>query len=175
MTDLNIYTVRPWQFNDHRGQIVSLGETAFMLADKKITWYHDMVSVSHQNVLRGIHVSLNLWKLATCVYGRIFLVVADCRDGVNFGKWQSWPIDDSDPIMVLGPPGFGLAHLVLSRQAVFYYKWSGPYDGPEQASYKYNDPRFGIEWPLLHELNCITKENKVIEPILSERDKLCAY
>ena len=104
-----------------------------------------MISVSNQNVLRGIHVSSHLWKLVTCVYGKIFLVVADCCG--NFGKWQSWTIDDANPIMVLVPPGFGLAHLVLSKQAVFYYKWSGPYDSSEQETYRYDNPHFGIEWP----------------------------
>ena len=166
MTDLGILIIKPWQFKDHRGQIVSLHESELIFGDKKITWHHDMISVSKQNVLRGIHVSPNLWKLVTCVYGRIFLVVVDCRaqgwpPNPNFGKWQSWTIDDSDPIMILIPPGFGLAHLVLSKQAVMYYKWTGEYDGPEQLSYKYNDERFKIVWPIES------------EPILSERDAKC--
>ena len=194
MADVGTIEFHPWKFKDHRGQIVSLSETELVFGGRKIAWHHDMVSVSKQNVLRGIHVSLNLWKLVTCVYGRIFLVVVDCRvhlgtDPVfyipfekydelptpklnpGFGKWQSWTIGDADPIMVLVPPGFGLAHLVLSKQAVFYYKWSSPYDGPEQESYRYDDPRFGIKWPILHELNCTTRENIIVQPILSERDK----
>lgn len=175
MTDLGIRIIQPWTFKDCRGRMISLSEYSFIAPDsgEKIFWHHDMVSVSNQNVLRGIHVSPNLWKLATCIYGRIFLVVVDCWNGTNFGKWRSWIIDDADPLMILVPPGFGLAHLILSKQAIFYYKWSGPYDGSEQKTYRYDDPRFGIEWPLLHEINCTTEMDAILQPILSERDKGC--
>ena len=177
-----VWLIEPPRWVDHRGAIAQIWNRADYI-DCRLAhglphpqwpesreWVQENVTFSTENVLRGIHVSPNLWKLATCVYGRIFLVVVDCRItlGVNelqrsklnynFGQWKSWTIDHSDSIMILVPPGFGLAHLVLSKQAVFYYKWSGLYDGPEQLSFRYDNPRFGIKWPLEG------------TPILSERD-----
>ena len=80
-------------------------------------------------------------------------------------------MNDMEREQILVPPMCGLAHLVLSKQATFFYKWSEGFDGDAQMTYRYDDPRFGIKWPVLHELNCTTKENKIVEPILSERDR----
>ena len=63
--------------------------------------------------------------------------------------------------MVLIPPGFGNAFLVLSNRSVFFYKWSyeGEYpDVKDQFTIKWNDPRVNINWP-------------IEKPILQLRDK----
>jgi dTDP-4-dehydrorhamnose 3,5-epimerase len=65
-------------------------------------------------------------------------------------------------LQVLVPPKFGNAHLVLSAKAVFHYKWSEYFKPHGQFSYRWDDPRFGIRWPIK-------------KPILSERDQLGRY
>ena len=56
------------------------------------------------------------------------------------------------------PPMYGNGYFVLSDEAVYSYKQSTYYGEFKQFTYKYNDPRFGIEWP------CEAR-------IISERDK----
>ena len=192
-----VFLIEPeFRFEDHRGEIFcAYQESSWLRAWREmdpesligyIRFKKDNFSVSARNVLRGIHISPSAWKLAMCLSGRILLVVVDCRETLNpkriglreyialrnpdFGKWQAFELNDMEREQILVPPMCGLAHLVLSRQATFYYKWSENFDGDAQIAYRYDDPRFGIKWPVLHELNYTTKEDKIIEPILSERD-----
>ena len=70
-------------------------------------------------------------------------------------------LTSKNKLSVLVPPGFGNGHLVLSDEAVFYYKWAyeGEYpDVKDQFSLRWNDPKLKIEWGI---------EN----PILSTRDQ----
>ena len=163
-----------FRFEDHRGEIVcalernriKLGDIALHQAGHIYTgivgpeFIKHNFSVSYKNVLRGIHVS-NCFKLAYCPFGSIYLVAVDCRQGSeSFGQWVALEVNGNNRKMILIPPMFGLAHLVRSQIAVFYYHWSGGCDGDEQVGYRWDS--FGIEWP--------TKK-----PILSERDRSAAF
>ena len=126
-------------FRDERGRIVNPYESG---------WPKVNISVSKKNVLRGIHVSDGIDKLAMCVSGEIYLVVVDCRiRSGSFCQWQAWTLRGEEPLMVYVPRGCGLAHLVLSDEAVFYYAWSDKFDGLAQRSFRFDDPKFGITWP----------------------------
>ena len=146
-----------FSFEDHRGKTVCAFEEGDLvdalirfwpLSDGWPTQFpkHNF-SVSYKNVLRGIHVS-NCYKLAYCPFGSIYLVAVDCREGSKyFGKWLAFEIDsyNYNLKMILIPPGFGLAHLVQSQVAVFFYHWSSSFDGDKQGGYRWDS--FGIEWP----------------------------
>ena len=67
-------------------------------------------------------------------------------------------VSEAIPLQYLVAPSYGTAHHVISEQAIFWYKWSRRFADCEQFSYKWNDPRFNIDWGS-------------IDPILSERDK----
>ena len=129
-----------FSFSDHRGRIANLYEDG--------GWPKVNISMSKKNVLRGIHVSDGLDKLATCLYGEIYLVVVDCRiRSRTFCQREIWRLLDTAPLMVYVPRGCGLAHLVLSDEAVFFYAWSDKFDGLAQRSFRFDDPKFGIQWP----------------------------
>ena len=147
-------------FIDDRGELFTIWkdtDTPFM------SFNHDKVASSNKNVLRGLHTDKS-WKLITCLYGKIQLVV------VNFDKkspeYLSWTdfildADNKEKLSILVPPGFLNGHLVLSDKAIFHYKWSyqGEYpDVKDQTSVRWSDPKIGINW---------LSDN----PILSERDK----
>ena len=113
--------------------------------------------MSAKGVLRGLHGDDETWKLVSCVYGRLYLVVVDCREGEeSFGRWEAFNITARNRRQVLVPPNFGNGHLVLSDQGIFHYKQSSYYP-TDQFSYRWDDPRFEIFWP-------------VDKPILSQRD-----
>ena len=129
-------------FPDNRGYIVSPYE------DAGTSWPKVNVSVSKRNVLRGIHVSDGIDKLATCLSGEIYLVVVDCRiRSRTFCQWGAWTLRGDIPLMIYVPRGCGLAHLVWSNEAVLFYAWSDKFDGLAQRSFRFDDPKFGIEWP----------------------------
>ena len=116
-----------------------------------------------KKVLRGLHYDHKTWKLISCVYGKVFFVVVDCRKkSKNFLKSFSINLNAEDNIQVLVPPYFANGHLCLSKDCVFHYKLSykGKYsDVKNQQNLKWDDIRLKINWPIKKNL------------IMSKRDK----
>ena len=151
----------PTVFEDFRGSYVeTYNLAAYRAAGIEIEFLQDGVSTSTRHVLRGIHGNRNTWKLVSCLHGRIYLVIVNCDpDSAGFGKWEAFTCSGTNGLQVLVPPNHGTAHLVLSEVALFNYKQSTYYDRDSQFTYRFDDPRFAIYWP-------------VREPILSARDRL---
>jgi dTDP-4-dehydrorhamnose 3,5-epimerase len=154
--EIKIY--QPDSFEDYRGELYTL----FKQEEHELVFNHDKVSVSRQNVLRGMHGDSKSWKLITCLSGIVYLVVIDNRpESPNYLKWDSIVLSETNRKQVLVPPMFANGHLVLSDTAVFFYKWSYPGEYPDvkdQFTLKWNDPKVNVHWP-------------IDNPILSKRDK----
>jgi len=146
-------------FKDKRGLLWTTWKNGLF---KKIKFNHDKFSLSKKNTLRGLHCDFKSWKMVTSVYGKFLLVVVDMRkNSRNYLKHKKWIIDHLKPKLILVPPYYANAHLCLSKICIFHYKWSykGKYvDVTKQKSYRWNDPKFNIKWPIK-------------KPILSKRDK----
>ncbi|OGV65307.1 MAG: dTDP-4-dehydrorhamnose 3,5-epimerase [Lentisphaerae bacterium RIFOXYA12_FULL_48_11] len=151
-------------FEDHRGEYVeTYNEAEYRAAGIDIAFKQDDYSISKKNVLRGLHGDSETWKLITCPFGKLYLVVVNCvESSKDFGKWDAFVLSDRNHRQVLIPPKFGNGHLVLSDEAMFGYKQSSYYNPGTQFSYKWNDPMFNIWWP-------------VSNPILSRRDEAGMY
>lgn len=156
----NVLIVKPAVFEDFRGQFVeTYNEELYKKRGINIKFIQDDISVSQKSVLRGIHGDNIIWKLVSCLYGKLYLVVVNCdKKSKDFGKWQSFVLSDKNRLQVLIPPKYGNAHLILSKTAIFSYKQSAYYEPKRQFSYKWNDLGFKIRWPIKN-------------PILSKRDK----
>jgi len=160
-TKLNgVLLIKPDVFEDHRGEYVeTYNEELYRKSGVDIHFVQDDISVSSKNVLRGIHGDAETWKLISCLYGKFYLVVANCDTGSkDFGKWQAFTLSDRNRYQVLVPPKHGNGHLVLSKRAIFHYKQSSYYNPSSQFTYKWNDPKLNIWWPIKN-------------PILSQRDE----
>ena len=151
-------------FKDFRGEYAeTYNEELYKGKGIAVRFVQDDISVSLKNVLRGIHGDNETWKLISCLYGEFYFVVVNCDTGSkDFGKWQSFILSEKDRIQILVPPKFGNAHLVLSDKTIFHYKQSTYYKPERQFTYKWNEPRFNISWP-------------VKNPILSKRDELGGF
>ena len=156
---LKVKIIKNSTFKDHRGFYWTTWKKGSL---KKIKFNHDKFSISKKKVLRGLHCDFKSWKLVTCVFGKIFFVVVDMRKkNKNYLKYKTWILSHDIPKQILVPPYYANAHLCLSNKCVFHYKWSykGKYiDSSEQESYRWNDPKIKIKWPIK-------------KPILSKRDK----
>lgn len=155
---LQIYP--PTDFTDVRGRYLELyNEAIYKNFGIEVNFIQDDVSISKKNVLRGIHGDTSTWKLVTCVYGSIHLIVVN-NDNTSqeYRKWQSFRIDEKNRFQILIPPKFGNGHYVLSDYAVFHYKQSTYYKPEEQFTISWNDSSFKFDWPSTN-------------PILSPRDQ----
>ena len=159
-----VLQIFPDIFGDLRGQFVeTYNEELYKKNGINVRFVQDDISVSTKNVLRGIHGDNKTWKLLSCLYGKLYFVVVNCdENSKDFGKWQSFILSDTNRQQILVPPKYGNAYLVLSKKAIFTYKQSEYYNPKRQSTYKWNDSRFKIKWPIKN-------------PILSERDKSGHY
>ena len=147
-------------FEDFRGEYVeTYNEELYRKNGIDMKFVQDDISISTKNVLRGIHGDSETWKLISCLYGKFYLVVVNCDvNSEKFGKWESFVLSDVNRLQVLVPPKYGNAHLILSNKAIFHYKQSTYYNPAKQFTYKWDDPKFNIWWPINN-------------PILSQRDE----
>lgn len=155
MTLTDVKILETDSFKDNRGELWTVWNNNEFTP--KLSFNHDKVAVSKKHVLRGIHGDNKSWKLITCLSGEIFLVVVDPKSLEHV----SITLSQNNKLSVLVPPGLGNGHLVMSDEAVFFYKWAYEGDYPDvddQFSLKWDDPKLNIPWP-------------VSLPILSYRDQ----
>lgn len=159
-----VLQIFPDIFKDFRGQFLeTYNEALYKKKRIKVDFLQDDISTSRKNVLRGIHGDNETWKLLSCLYGKLYFVTVNCdKKSKDFGKWQSFILSDKNRRQILVPPKYGNAYLVQSKEAIFSYKQSTYYDPKGQFTYKWNEPRFNIKWPIKN-------------PILSKRDRLGHY
>ena len=155
-----VLLIKPSIFEDFRGEYVetyNLDE----YQEKGITcnFIQDDISISSQNVLRGIHGDAETWKLISCMFGKFYLVVVNCdTESPHFAQWQSFTLSDKNRWQILVPPKYGNGHLVMSSMTLFHYKQTTYYNPRGQFTYTWNDPLLNIWWP-------------VKNPIISRRDE----
>lgn len=149
----------PTIFEDFRGHYVELyNSELYRKAGITVDFVQDDISISSQNVLRGIHGDGTTWKLISCLSGKFYMIVVNWDEtSSQYRQWESFVLSEHNRKQVLVPPKHGLGHLVLSERAIFHYKQSTFYDRSSQFTIIWNDPHINIWWP-------------VKEPILSKRD-----
>ncbi len=155
----DIKVINSTTFKDKRGYYWTTWKKGTL---KKINFNHDKFSMSKRNILRGFHCDFKSWKLLTCVYGELLLVVLNVDNKKkSYLKYKKFILNYKKPKLILIPPNYANAYLCLSKECVLHYKWSyrGKYiDSKKQSSFRWNDPKFKIKWPIK-------------KPILSNRDK----
>lgn len=159
--DLRI--IKPVSFYDFRGEYLeTFNKEKYKFTDNKgqpVIFVEDDISVSKKGVLRGLHGDEKTWKLIQCLWGEIFVAVADMRkDSPTYLHWDTFSVSDKNRFQILIPAGCANGHLCLSEKCIFSYKQSQYYSGMgNQFTVRWDDPKLKIPWP-------------VKEPILSVRD-----
>jgi dTDP-4-dehydrorhamnose 3,5-epimerase len=152
--------IKPDVFEDFRGQYVeTYNEERYRNHGIDLKFVQDDISVSSRYVLRGVHGDAETWKLISCLHGSFYLnVVNNDRNSRQYRKWQGFTLSDSNRHQVLVPPMFGNGHVVLTEKAIFHYKQNTYYNPGGQFTIVWNDPEYGLWWPISN-------------PILSRRDE----
>ncbi len=117
--------------------------------------------------LRGMHYQKKPYledKIVTCIKGRVFDVVVDCRtESKTYLKWKGIELTPMSFQSVYIPKGFAHGFMTLEDDSVLYYQMSEYYYKGYEAGIRYNDPLIGINWPTTEGL------------IISERDNSFPY
>lgn len=152
----------PTNFEDFRGSYVELyNQRIYQESGIAQDFIQDDISTSRQNVLRGVHGDLITWKLISCLYGSLYLLVVNNNPkSAQFRQWQSFTLSDKNRLQVLVPPRFGNGHLVLTETAIFHYKQTTDYDRDIQFTIAWDDPAFKMWWPVKHPILSVRDEGK---------------
>lgn len=144
-----VMLIKPFVHEDARGNFYeTYNEKEYREAGLTAYFIQDDISCSTKGVLKGMHGDAGTVKLVQCVYGSVYAVILNCDEGSpDFGKWQSFTLSAENKCQLYIPPMYGNGYYVTSDIAVYSYKQSTYYGEYKQFTYKWNDPRFGIEWP----------------------------
>jgi dTDP-4-dehydrorhamnose 3,5-epimerase len=106
----------------------------------------------HRGTLRGMHYQLepaNEVKLVRCGRGAILDVIIDIRpESPTYRQWQEFELSAVNRHQLYVPKGFAHGFQTLSDDVEVNYLISMPYRPGLASGIRYNDPAFGITWPL---------------------------
>ena len=115
-----------------------------------------------KGTLRGMHYQAaphEEVKIVRCIHGTIYDVVLDVRsDSPHYGKWDAVELSASNRRALYIPSGVAHGFVTLEDDCELLYQISERHYPELARGVLWNDPAFGIRWP-------------VTDPILSVADR----
>jgi len=120
------------------------------------------LSFNHRKgTLRGLHMQNPPHgedKMVRCITGAIFDAIVDLRPGSpTYRQWFGVELSAANRLMLYVPKGFAHGYQSLTDGSEVLYMVTQFYTPGAERGLRWNDPAFGIAWPLP-------------DPILSEKD-----
>ncbi|MEM1223320.1 MAG: dTDP-4-dehydrorhamnose 3,5-epimerase [Verrucomicrobiota bacterium] len=111
------------------------------------------VSFNHKaGTLRGMHYQkepAQETKIIRCTQGAIYDVIIDLRkDSPTYMQHFGIELSAQNMLKLFVPRGFGHGYLTLEDNTEARYMVSEFYTPELEAGVRYDDPVFGIEWPI---------------------------
>lgn len=144
------FELQPKAFDDARGRFVKVfHEQVFAALDLETNFAEEYYSVSHKNVIRGLHFQLppmDHVKMVYCVQGEVLDVVVDLRVGSpTYGEHAIFDLSAAKANSIYIPKGMAHGFCARSEQAIMVYKVSTIYSPEHDAGLLWNS--VGISWP----------------------------
>ncbi len=142
----------PQIFEDARGAFFeSFNKKIFNEATGEMfEFVQDNQSLSHKNVLRGLHFQKPPFaqgKLVRVIKGAVLDVAVDIRVGSpTYGKHFSVELSEENNRMLWIPPGFAHGFKSLEHNTIFSYKCTNYYEPSSEGTILWNDPSLNIDW-----------------------------
>ena len=116
-----------------------------------------------KGTLRGMHYQIKPFeeaKLVRCTRGAIYDVIVDLRpDSPTFKQHFGLLLTAHNRLLLYVPAGFAHGFITIEDDTEVFYQMSEFYSPEHARGVRWNDPAFGLEWPL--------------EPtLISEKDRL---
>lgn len=115
-----------------------------------------------RGTLRGLHYQAEPYaeaKLVRCTAGAIYDVILDLRPASDScRKWFAVELNATNRTMLYIPEGLAHGFQTLADDTEVFYQMSVNYHPESARGVRWNDPLFGIEWP-------------VPDPTISQRDR----
>jgi dTDP-4-dehydrorhamnose 3,5-epimerase len=113
---------------------------------------HSVSFSAREGTVRGMHFQREPGaevKLVRCIRGAILDVIIDIRpDSPTYRRWQEFELSEANRHQLYIPKGFAHGFQTLCDDVEVSYLISTPYRPDLAGGIRYNDPVFGIAWPL---------------------------
>ena len=113
---------------------------------------HNISFSARKGTLRGMHYQREPGtevKLVRCTRGAILDLIIDIRpDSPTYRHWQEFELSATNRHQLYIPKGFAHGFQTLSDNVEVNYLMTMPYRPDLAGGIRYNDPAFGITWPL---------------------------
>ncbi len=115
-----------------------------------------------KGTIRGMHFQIPPRaeaKLVRCTRGAIYDVIIDLRpESATYRSWTSVELTADNHRMLYIPEGFAHGFQTLEDSSEVFYEMFEFYSPEHACGVRWDDPAFGIFWPLPH-------------PVLSDKDR----
>jgi dTDP-4-dehydrorhamnose 3,5-epimerase len=115
-----------------------------------------------KGTLRGMHYQVAPYaeaKSLRCIRGAIYDVIIDLRpDSPTYMQWLEVELTSENHRMLYVPEGFAHGFQTLVDNTEVTYLVSQFYTPEAEGGVRYDDPAFGVEWPL--EVQVISDKDK---------------
>lgn len=112
--------------------------------------------------LRGMHLQMapkEESKIFSCISGKVFDVILDLRPGSpSYKRWEGIELSENDNKLLFVPKGCAHGYQTLVDNSCVEYLVSEFYAPEFEKGIRWDDPAFGIVWPLG-------------SPVISEKDR----
>jgi dTDP-4-dehydrorhamnose 3,5-epimerase len=159
--------IRPARHGDARGWFSEVWRRdQWEAAGVKADFVQDNQSFSAQTgTVRGLHFQLPPYaqaKLVRCVTGRVLDVVVDLRrSSPGFGKAVAVELTAAGGEQLFIPAGFAHGFCTLEPDSGLAYKVDAYYSAAHDRGVRWNDPAFGIQWPVSEGEAVLSAKDKV--------------
>lgn len=122
----------------------------------------NLTYTARRGTLRGMHFQLPPkpeTKVVWCLRGQVYDVLLDLRpDSPEYLKHESFELSGENRDALYVPEGIAHGFQALTDDVEMFYQMSEFYAPALNGGVRWDDPAFGIDWPLAH-------------PELSDKDK----
>ena len=105
-----------------------------------------------RGTLRGMHYQADPApdpKVVRCARGEIFDVIVDLRPGSEtFCRWTGYELTGRNQTALFVPAGCAHGFVTLADDSEVTYLMGAPYDPALARGVRWDDPAFGIDWPV---------------------------
>jgi dTDP-4-dehydrorhamnose 3,5-epimerase len=178
-TDLiDCFLIHDTFFGDDRGYFFeSFNRNTFLeKTGQFVDFVQDNQSRSQKGVLRGLHFQHGEFaqaKLVRVLQGRVLDIAVDLRkSSPSFGKHIAIELSEDSHTQLFVPRGFAHGFVVLSEQAVFFYKCDNFYNKAAEGGIIYNDIDLAIDWQLASADLLLSEKDKVLPNLKDIEDSL---
>jgi dTDP-4-dehydrorhamnose 3,5-epimerase len=113
---------------------------------------HSIAYSAKKGTIRGMHYQREPHsevKIVRCVRGSIWDVIIDMRpDSPTYLRWQGFELSNGNGDQLYVPAGLAHGYQTLCDDVEVNYLISVPYTPQSARGIRYDDPIFGISWPL---------------------------